>query len=60
MRERIVELDDALAASDRPDELLLGLRGIRGSAKRVTVVEDGTTGPNPPSESGPGSLRLAQ
>jgi twitching motility protein PilT len=59
VRERIVELDDALAASDRPDELLLGLRGIRGSAKRVTAVEDGTTGPNPPSESGPGSLRLA-
>lgn len=30
-----VELSDALAASDRPDELLMALRGIRASSERT-------------------------
>ena len=56
----MVDLDDALASSDRPEELLLSLRGIRGSAKRVKLPEnDGRTGETPP-ESGSGGLRLAQ
>ena len=56
VQERVVELDDALAASDRPDELLLGLRGIRGSADRTV---GGPSGPDPAGPSGSG-LRLAQ
>src|SRR6185295_19039964 len=35
VQERKVELNDALAASDRPEELVLALRGITGSAARV-------------------------
>lgn len=34
--ERAVDLQEALAASDRPDELVLALRGITGSAGRPT------------------------
>jgi pilus retraction protein PilT len=57
-----VDLSDALSASDRPDELLLTLRGIRGSAERVAGPQ------NKPGESkahrskpgGPESLRLAE
>ena len=60
VEQRVVDLDDALASSDRPEELLLSLRGIRGSAKRVKLPEnDGRTGETPP-ESGSGGLRLAQ
>ena len=36
-----VELEDALAASDRPEELLLALRGIRGSSDRVQSPKAG-------------------
>jgi len=35
VHDRKVELKDALAASDRPEELVLALRGITGSAARV-------------------------
>lgn len=56
VQERVVELDDALAASDRPDELLMGLRGIRGSADRTV---GGGPGPDPAGPTGSG-LRLAQ
>ena len=35
VQERKVELNDALAASDRPEELILALRGITGSSARV-------------------------
>ena len=59
-----VDLADALAASDRPDELLLALRGIRGSADRVTGPApaggpgaDSPKGPQPGD--GPEGLRLA-
>lgn len=45
-----IGLSDALATSDRPDELLLALRGIRGSADRVSGP---ATGPGAPK--GPGS-----
>ncbi|MEZ6017308.1 MAG: PilT/PilU family type 4a pilus ATPase [Planctomycetota bacterium] len=34
VRDGFVTLEDALAASDRPDELLLSMRGIRGSSDR--------------------------
>ncbi|MFO1011450.1 MAG: PilT/PilU family type 4a pilus ATPase [Planctomycetota bacterium] len=34
VQDRKVELNDALAASDRPEELVLALRGITGSAGR--------------------------
>jgi len=33
--EQKIELSDAMATADRPDELLLALRGIRGSSDRV-------------------------
>ncbi len=35
VQDRKVELNDALAASDRPEELILALRGITGSSARV-------------------------
>jgi pilus retraction protein PilT len=56
VKERVVELDDALAASDRPDELLMGLRGIRGSADRSV----GAGPPSGPESSGGSGLRLAK
>ena len=40
-----VELSDALANSDRPDELLLALRGIRGSSERGSSSEGKRSGP---------------
>lgn len=41
-----VDLDDALAASDRPEELVLALRGITGSSAKVdtSAVRRGETG----------------
>lgn len=57
-----VDLDDALAASDRPDELLLALRGIRGSADRVTGPAGGpgaAQAPGPRPADGADGLRLA-
>ena len=39
-----IELEDAVATSDRPDELLLALRGIRGSAEKVQRAEENTPG----------------
>ena len=56
MQKQGRRLDDALAASDRPDELLMGLRGIRGSADRTV---GGGPGPDPAGPAGSG-LRLAQ
>lgn len=66
VRNGRVELDQALAASDRPDELLLSLRGIRGGAqKTLRLGEDPTPqhgkakdpAPEPDVEPGSG-LRL--
>jgi twitching motility protein PilT len=53
VQERAVELEDALAASDRPEELILALRGITGSAGRPTVDQKG-----PAQKPGPGSEGL--
>ncbi|MDZ4771668.1 MAG: PilT/PilU family type 4a pilus ATPase [Planctomycetota bacterium] len=53
VQERAVELDDALAASDRPEELILALRGITGSSGRPTV-----DGKAPPPKPSPGSEGL--
>jgi pilus retraction protein PilT len=55
--ERKVELNDALAASDRPEELVLALRGITGSGSRP----ENAPPPNPgkPNQ-GPDGLRLAR
>jgi twitching motility protein PilT len=59
VQERKVELNDALAASDRPEELILALRGITGSSARPD-------GPSPanssgrPAPPGPDGLRLAR
>ena len=56
-----VDLNDALAASDRPDELLLALRGIRGSADRVqSPTQAGAAPPRGPVDAGPDSLRLSR
>jgi twitching motility protein PilT len=54
VQERKVELNDALAASDRPEELVLALRGITGSAARVETKDAGRL---PPGSDG---LRLAK
>ncbi|MCP3916938.1 MAG: PilT/PilU family type 4a pilus ATPase [bacterium] len=57
-----VDLPDALAASDRPDELLLALRGIRGSADRVagpSTAGQAPKGPRSSSGDGPDGLRMA-
>ena len=47
-----IELKDALATSDKPDELLLTLRGIRGSSDRVSGPPPGK-GPGPGPRNGP-------
>lgn len=64
--ERKVELQDALASSDRPDELVMALRGITGSAGRPArnspePTRDGGRRPGPGQGPGPhgGTLRLA-
>ena len=59
VQERKVELDDALAASDRPEELILALRGITGSSARVEGAPQHGPGatPNRPSSGGDG-LRM--
>jgi pilus retraction protein PilT len=54
-----VELADALAASDRPDELLLALRGIRGSAGRVVGPGPSPSHQAPRPGDSPDGLRLA-
>jgi len=54
VEEQKIELKDALATSDRPDELLLALRGIRGSSDRVQAP-DPKAAKAPPS---PDGLRL--
>lgn len=55
VQERKVELNDALAASDRPEELVLALRGITGSSARPESAPQ-----NPKSHPGPDGLRLAK
>jgi twitching motility protein PilT len=58
--ERKIDLDDALAASDRPDELVLALRGITSSAgrpARATAPPRGPAGPSGPT--GKDRLRMA-
>ena len=52
VKEQKVDLNDALAASDRPEELVLALRGITGSSARVE-----TRAPAPPA--GAEGLRMA-
>ena len=56
--ERKVELNDALAASDRPEELVLALRGITGSSGRPDGPKEGAAGQRPTP--GPDGLRLAR
>ena len=49
VQQKLVELKDALAASDRPDELVLALRGITaGSSRRKREAGEG----RPPPRSG--------
>jgi twitching motility protein PilT len=54
VQERLVDLNDALAASDRPEELILTLRGITGSAARTDPAKPPPTRPPP----GPDGLRM--
>jgi pilus retraction protein PilT len=56
VQDHKVELNDALAASDRPEELVLALRGITGSAARVETQ----TPPSRPTAAGGDGLRLAK
>ena len=56
VQERKVELEDALAARDRPEERVLALRGITGSAGRPEgPAVSAARGPSPASADG---LRL--
>lgn len=62
--DHVVDLQEALAASDRPDDLVLALRGItasHGRPKRGGGGSDAPEGPRPASphdDTGPG-LRMA-
>lgn len=58
---RQVDLQEALAASDRPDELVLALRGITSSAGRPSRDGPPPAGPKPtsPHEDGDSGLRMA-
>jgi twitching motility protein PilT len=66
VQQKLVELKDALAASDRPDELVLALRGITGSNQRRQGGGPGPAAGPPPAGPGsgpgmaPGGLRLSQ
>jgi twitching motility protein PilT len=64
VQERKVELEDALAASDRPEELILALRGITASSQRPERSEGPRPGPiqRPGGGPNPGGegLRLAR
>ncbi len=60
VEDQRVELSDALATSDRPDELLLALRGIRGSADRVAGPDTSGAPPRRTNQpSNPDELRMA-
>jgi pilus retraction protein PilT len=64
VRSRRVELDEALAASDRPEELLLSLRGIRSGLEKTLRMGDDERHPQdephgPDHGPGPGGLRLS-
>ncbi len=50
IRDHLISVEDALAASDRPDELLLAMRGIRGSSDRT--VNGPPRGPASPAPGG--------
>ena len=54
VQNKKVDLNDALASSDRPDELLLALRGIRGSSERVAGPQNNANNapPRPPGVAG--------
>ena len=54
VQQKLVELKDALAASDRPDELVLALRGITSSHGRRRGEDSGGSGPMGPGGPGPG------
>jgi twitching motility protein PilT len=52
VEEQQIELNDALVTSDRPEELLLVLRGIRGSSERVQTTQGPVSAPAPGSSLG--------
>jgi Tfp pilus assembly pilus retraction ATPase PilT len=56
VQERKVELNDALAASDRPEELILALRGITGSSARA----DAPAAPPKAPPAGNDGLRISR
>jgi len=65
IRDKLVTLEDALASSDRPDELLLSMRGFRGSSDRtVNGPPRGPQGPGGPQgkggSQGPGGSATGQ
>jgi len=65
VEDKLVDLKDALAASDRPDELVLALRGITSGVR--TGPSNGAqpgppapgAGPPPPATGESGGLRLS-
>jgi pilus retraction protein PilT len=58
VQERKVELNDALAASDRPEELVLALRGITGSAGRPETHAPPAAPPRGPAAPAADGLRI--
>jgi twitching motility protein PilU len=56
VQERHIDLNDALAASDRPEELILALRGITASSARTDPSKP--QAPKPPPPGGGEGLRI--
>jgi len=54
IHHRLIELKDGLAASDRPEELVLALRGIKSSSNKVSTSDPQT----PPPAGRPDGLRM--
>ncbi len=64
VRSGRVELDEALASSDRPDELLLSLRGIRSGLEKTLRMGEAESHPtlepgSPDQGPAPGGVRLS-
>jgi twitching motility protein PilU len=55
VQERKTDVNDALAASDRPEELILALRGFTGSASRPEIDPA-----NKPGQNSRDGLRIAK
>lgn len=61
VQQKLIELKDALAASDRPDELILALRGItKGSDQKTKGKPAPQVKPDNPQNGQSGGLRMSR